>query len=217
MIGVRFRQALGIFIFTTASRPALGPTQPPILWVPDALSLGIKLTTHLHLVQRSRNAWSYTTLPQYVFIAWCLVKFRHNTTFTYLMCFFSSTAMSPKWHLAKSFCNKIFIAFLLTIHATYPVYLTFIYAIIWKLEAVKFLVMYVPALSFRTELSIALGYGLDDWGSRVRFPVGAGNFSLHYRVQNGSGAHPASYPIGTEVSFRGGKAAGAWSWPLTSI
>jgi hypothetical protein len=33
------------------------------------------------------------------------------------------------------------------------------------------------------------GYGLDDRGSRVRFPVGAGNFSLHYRVQNGSGDH----------------------------
>jgi hypothetical protein len=32
-----------------------------------------------------------------------------------------------------------------------------------------------------------------------------------------SGAHPASYPMGTRVSFPGGKAAGAWSWPLTSI
>jgi hypothetical protein len=45
----------------------------------------------------------------------------------------------------------------------------------------------------------------------------AGNFSLHYRVQNGSGVHPASYPIGTRGSFSGGKAAEAWSWPLTSI
>jgi hypothetical protein len=27
---------------------------------------------------------------------------------------------------------------------------------------------------------IALGYGLDDRGSRVRFPAGAGNFSLHH-------------------------------------
>jgi hypothetical protein len=35
---------------------------------------------------------------------------------------------------------------------------------------------------------------VDDRGSRVRFPVGAGNFSLHHRVQNGFGAHPASYP-----------------------
>jgi hypothetical protein len=37
-------------------------------------------------------------------------------------------------------------------------------------------------------VGIELGYGLDDWGSRVRFPAGAGNFSLHHRVQNGSGA-----------------------------
>jgi hypothetical protein len=64
---------------------------------------------------------------------------------------------------------------------------------------------------------MALGYGLDDWGCRVRFPEGAGNFSLHHRIQNGCGARPASYPIGTRGSFPGGKAAGAWSWPLTSI
>jgi hypothetical protein len=41
-----------------------------------------------------------------------------------------------------------------------------------------------------------LGYGLDDRGSRVRFQAEAGNFSLHHRVQNGSAAHPASYPVG---------------------
>jgi hypothetical protein len=55
----------------------------------------------------------------------------------------------------------------------------------------------------------ALGYGLNDRGSRVRFPAGAGNFSLHHRVQNGSGAYPASYPMSTRGSFPGGKAAGA--------
>jgi hypothetical protein len=54
-------------------------------------------------------------------------------------------------------------------------------------------------------VSIALGYGLDDRSSRVRFPTGAGNFSLHHRVQNGSGAHPASYPMGTRGSFPGVK------------
>jgi hypothetical protein len=35
------------------------------------------------------------------------------------------------------------------------------------------------------------------------------NFSLHHRVQNGSGAHPASYSMGTEGSNLGDKAAGA--------
>jgi hypothetical protein len=61
------------------------------------------------------------------------------------------------------------------------------------------------------------GYELDDWRSRVRFPAGAGSFSLHHQVQKGSGAHPASYPKGTRGSFPGGKATVSWSWPLTSI
>jgi hypothetical protein len=58
-------------------------------------------------------------------------------------------------------------------------------------------------------VSIALGYGLEDRGFGVRFPTGAGNFSLHHRVQNGSGVHPASYSVGTRGSFPGGKATGA--------
>jgi hypothetical protein len=53
-------------------------------------------------------------------------------------------------------------------------------------------------------VGIALGYGLDDRGSRVRFPAVAGNISLHHHVQNGSGAHPASYLMGTGGSFLGG-------------
>jgi hypothetical protein len=66
----------------------------------------------------------------------------------------------------------------------------------------------VPA-SRDSSVGIALGYGLDDVGSRVRFPAGAGNLSLYHRVQNGCGAHPASYPVTTRGSFSGGKAAGA--------
>jgi hypothetical protein len=60
-----------------------------------------------------------------------------------------------------------------------------------------------------SSVGIVLGYGLDDWGSRIRFSTGAGNFSLHHRVQNGSRAHPASYPMGTRGSFPGDKAAEA--------
>jgi hypothetical protein len=64
-------------------------------------------------------------------------------------------------------------------------------------------------LSRDSSVGIALGYSLDDLDSKVRFPAGAGNFSLRHRVQNGSGAHPASYPMGTRGSIPGGKAAGA--------
>jgi hypothetical protein len=60
-----------------------------------------------------------------------------------------------------------------------------------------------------SSVGIALSYGLDDWGSRVRFSAGAGNFSLHHCVRNGSGSHPASYPMGTRGSLLRGKAAGA--------
>jgi hypothetical protein len=29
-----------------------------------------------------KNAWNYTSPPQYVFMAWCLVKHNYNFTFT---------------------------------------------------------------------------------------------------------------------------------------
>jgi hypothetical protein len=45
--------------------------------------------------------------------------------------------------------------------------------------------------------------GLDNVG--VRVPAGAGNFSLHHRVQTCSGDHPASYPMGTRGFFHRGK------------
>jgi hypothetical protein len=53
--------------------------------------------------------------------------------------------------------------------------------------------------------------GLRTGWSRVRVPEAVGNFSLHHYVQTDSGAHPASYPMGTMGSFPGAKADGAWS------
>jgi hypothetical protein len=53
-----------------------------------------------------------------------------------------------------------------------------------------------------------LDYRLDDRGSRIRFPAGAGKFSPHHRAQNSSGAHPASYPMCTRCSFPGVKRPG---------
>jgi hypothetical protein len=42
VLGFDSRRGLEIFLFDTVSRPALGPTQPPIEWVLRALSLGVK-------------------------------------------------------------------------------------------------------------------------------------------------------------------------------
>jgi hypothetical protein len=39
---VRFPAGAGNFLFTTAFGTALGPTRPPIQWVPGPLSLGVK-------------------------------------------------------------------------------------------------------------------------------------------------------------------------------
>jgi hypothetical protein len=59
--------------------------------------------------------------------------------------------------------------------------------------------------SHDSSVSLVLGYELDDWGSRVRFLVAAADFPLHYHVQTGSGAHPASCPMGTRGSSLGVK------------
>jgi hypothetical protein len=32
-----------------------------------------------------KNAWSYTSTPQYVFMVWCLVKHRDNFIFTFYL------------------------------------------------------------------------------------------------------------------------------------
>jgi hypothetical protein len=36
-------------------------------------------------VPRSKNAWSYTSTPQYAFMAWCLVKHRDNFTLSFII------------------------------------------------------------------------------------------------------------------------------------
>jgi hypothetical protein len=86
-------------------------------------------------------------------------------------------------------------------------------------------------VSHDSSFGIATGYGLDNQGSRAQFLAGAGNFSLHHYVLNGSGDHPASYPLGTRGSFPGVKQLGceadhsppssaevknAWSYTSTS-
>jgi hypothetical protein len=113
---------LGILLFTTTSRPALGPTQAPLKRVPAALSLGAKWPRRE--ADRSppssaeaNNALSYTSTHKIHLQGVVLSLKKHRDNFTSL-----------------------------------------------------------PLFTFTSE------YGLDDRVSRVRFPAGARNFSLHHRV-----------------------------------
>jgi hypothetical protein len=58
----------------TASRTALGPTQSPIQWVQGVKRPGREADHSSPSSVKVRDAWSYTSTPQYVFMAWCLVK-----------------------------------------------------------------------------------------------------------------------------------------------
>jgi hypothetical protein len=73
------------FTFATTPRPALASTQPSIQWVPGALPSGAKRQEreahHSPSIAEVKNAWSYTSTPQYVFMAGSLVKHRGNFTF----------------------------------------------------------------------------------------------------------------------------------------
>jgi hypothetical protein len=58
-----------LFLFATASRPALGPSQPPVQWVLGALTPTAK--GPVREVDHSTSSKN----------AWCLVKHRDNFTF----------------------------------------------------------------------------------------------------------------------------------------
>jgi hypothetical protein len=62
------RHRLGVFLFSTVSRPALGPNQPPVQWVPGALTLGVKRPVREadHSPASSaevKSAWMYNSIP----------------------------------------------------------------------------------------------------------------------------------------------------------
>jgi hypothetical protein len=46
---------------------------------------GVKLTTYLHVVPRSRMRGAISPLTQYAFMAWCLVKQRDNFTLPFTL------------------------------------------------------------------------------------------------------------------------------------
>jgi hypothetical protein len=82
--GVWAPAGAGIFLFTTASRPALGPIQPPIKWVARALSLGVK--------QPGREAdhskvkeWMELYLHSPNMPSWRDTQLKHRDNFTFTL------------------------------------------------------------------------------------------------------------------------------------
>jgi hypothetical protein len=69
-------RGLGVRVFSTSSKPALGSTQPPIQWTPMALSQGVKRSgceaDHTHTRTTSaevKKMWIYTSTSSYAL--WC--------------------------------------------------------------------------------------------------------------------------------------------------
>jgi hypothetical protein len=77
------RQRQRTFPQVSASRPALGPTELPLQWLPGVLPRGQSTAGAWRwpLTSKVKNAWSCTSTPPYVSMARCLVK--HQKLYLY--------------------------------------------------------------------------------------------------------------------------------------
>jgi hypothetical protein len=83
------RQRQRIFLLAYASRPALGPTQPPVHWVPRVLfprvkrGRGVTVTTHPHLVSRLSMRGAIPPLPPCASMACSEIALRTSMSYKY--------------------------------------------------------------------------------------------------------------------------------------
>jgi hypothetical protein len=65
--GFESRQGQQIFLFSKTFRPALGPTQPPIKWIPGFFAgvkhLGYEVDRSPPFSAEVKNEWSYISTP----------------------------------------------------------------------------------------------------------------------------------------------------------
>jgi hypothetical protein len=78
-VGFESWQGLQIFLLTTISKLFLRPTQPPVQWVLGALSLGVKLTTHFHLMRICGAIPPFPNMP-----SWRGAQLKARATLPYL-------------------------------------------------------------------------------------------------------------------------------------
>jgi hypothetical protein len=102
--GVRFPAAKKIFLLAHTSRPALGPTQPPIQWEPGALTPGVKRPGReadhsRHLVPRSRTIGVLP--PTLVLMAWCFNEYQGQL---YRTCDLYRFTLAPT---IQAYCMKL--------------------------------------------------------------------------------------------------------------
>jgi hypothetical protein len=73
---VRFPVWPEIFLCTTTSKPALEPNQPPLQWIPGALSSWVNRSERVAeyttpCSAEVKNAWIFTSVSLHLFTAWC--------------------------------------------------------------------------------------------------------------------------------------------------
>jgi hypothetical protein len=103
VLGFDSRRGLGVFLFTTASRTALGPTQPAIQWVPDSLSLVVKRpgreANHSPPSSPEIKEWVELYLHSSNTPSWRGAQLKHRDNFTFTFCF--TEIIEYIWNLAQ--------------------------------------------------------------------------------------------------------------------
>jgi hypothetical protein len=157
-----------MFFFTTASRPALRPTEPPIQWVSGSLSLGVKwpgceADYSPPSSAEVKNVWGCTSAPQYTFMVWFSLKKMHLEFTTG-----KERMGSETFHLLSlascDMCNR-------TCSSAHQSIYEALWLIIWFLSLLEWLLR-IPTLAYANKLRCRLGF------KAVDVPLGWSNWKM---------------------------------------
>jgi len=139
-------------------------------------------------------------LPQYAFMEWYSVKRSTDITFLFMHLMKFNISELHREFSANLYFKTHWFVVILPMHK-YCLRLRMVH--LWNCA-------YFLCSCFNWNIVLyRMSYGLDERGFGSRRGLGIFLFNTASRT--------ASYPMGTRVSFPGGKTAGTWSWPLTCI